>query len=351
MPSNKISTKININKDDSSLNDFLFLWSEFGSRPNKIFLHGDFSKDLVKKIENFEIVNVFREISFESDSDIQNDKVICKVSDNVYLSYIEVDKLLESTFTDITIFYKSNSDSEVVGSLLQDISEYLLCEPISEKTNFYITSLSQTSLEMINLPIKKEIEDIKILYEKNTWKESNKILKKIKSGDAGLAILFGERGLGKSSFINHIVNVVDRDVIFVPNTMIEICINSTDFRKILDKFNKPIVVIDDCETIFSDFFTKSNLLCNNLLQLIDGVVAIDDLTVVAIFNVEDEDEIDQNLIGCNSLIGILEFMRLNKNESQSLSKILKTKNKFTKDSRLVDVIRDKIVENKGKLGF
>ena len=34
---------ININKDDSELNDFLFCWEQFSTRPNKIVIHNTYS--------------------------------------------------------------------------------------------------------------------------------------------------------------------------------------------------------------------------------------------------------------------------------------------------------------------
>ena len=42
---NKISLNLNINKDDSSINDFLYCWNVFDSRPNKILLHDSYLAD------------------------------------------------------------------------------------------------------------------------------------------------------------------------------------------------------------------------------------------------------------------------------------------------------------------
>lgn len=351
MSDKKISTKININKDDSSLNDFLFLWSEFGTRPNKIFLHGEFSKDLLSQIDGFDNVNVFQEISFEPDSDIQNDKSMSKISNSIYLSYVILDKLVDSVLTDLTIYYKSNSDLESCQLLVEQFSEFILEKSNLENSNFWIASLSQSGLEMVNLSNETKSKDIQLYYQKNTWKQSKKVIKRLQKSENGLVIFVGERGCGKSSFIKYLATQVDRDVIYLPNTMVDLCLNSSDFRKILHKFNKPIVVLDDCETIFSETVHRNNLVCNNLIQLIDGVSPVDNLSILAIFNTEDEEEIDHNLLDSNSLFEIVEFNRLGLDESQSLSKILKTKNKFTKDCRLVDVIRDKTPEDKGKLGF
>jgi hypothetical protein len=39
---NKPVLNININKDDSSVNDFLYCWNKFGSRPNRVVLYNTY---------------------------------------------------------------------------------------------------------------------------------------------------------------------------------------------------------------------------------------------------------------------------------------------------------------------
>ena len=55
---------ININKDDSELNDFLHCWGQFGTRPNKIIIYNSFSKDeFIEVLTNYTIEkNVFTEM-------------------------------------------------------------------------------------------------------------------------------------------------------------------------------------------------------------------------------------------------------------------------------------------------
>ena len=134
--------------------------------------------------------------------------------------------------------------------------------------------------------------------------------------------------------------------------MIEHTINNPDFRKFLKRYSKPIIVIDDCEMIFNDYLTKSNMVVNNLLQLSDGFLSETiDVTFIAIFNVEDENEIDRNLIECNNLIDIIDFEFLNSDEANELSIHLGEKAKYKNKTKLVDIIKKNTLQNNKKIGF
>jgi hypothetical protein len=351
MTGKKINTKININKDDSSLNDFLSLWSEFGVRPNKVFIHGDFSEEILEILKKYQTANNFREIAFQADSDVINDKTLIKISDTIFVSLVVVDREVDTQIQDLVIYYKSEDDLKNVEELVDIFKENLLIQDEIRLGNFHIASLSQSGLEVKNIPQKNIREDIEDLYSKKTWKSTNKIIKRLRKGETGLVIFWGERGCGKSNFIDYLTSVVDRDVIFLPNTMTDLATNSPDFRKILTKFHKPIVVIDDCEIVFSEFFTKSNLMCNNLIQLVDSVVPVEELTVITLFNSKDEDDIDHNLLESNALIDLVEFTRLDKEEANELAKTLKIKSKFTGETKLVDVFKANYFETKEKVGF
>jgi hypothetical protein len=55
--------------------------------------------------------------------------------------------------------------------------------------------------------------------------------------------------------------------------MLELTLNSPEFRTFLKKYPKPIVILDDCEMIFNELFSKSNIYVNNILQMVDGLLS------------------------------------------------------------------------------
>ena len=353
MQTKKNNLKININKDDSGLNDFLYLWDIFKTRPNKVLIHGTFDfKETESFFDQYEKVNKFTEIICLEIDDIINDKVLLKSTESIYISYIAVDKLTESAvISDITIYYSSSEDADEVNEIIKSVSEYQVIDDLEEGHNLNVVSLSNNSIELEEIKYDDiDIDNIEEYYSKQTFKDLSKWLKKSKKQQSGLSILYGKRGTGKSSAIKYLATKLDRNLIFVPNNLVDLTINSSDFSKFLRKHENPILILDDCEMIFNEFFTKSNIIVNNLIQLVDGLLS-NKLSIITIFNVEDKSEIDNNLIECNNLIDIVEFTDLSNSEANQLSELLGYKQKHKNDIRLLDLIKNNKSDNKKRLGF
>ena len=353
MQTKKNNLKININKDDSGLNDFLYLWDIFKTRPNKVLIHGTFDfKETESFFDQYEKVNKFTEIICLEIDDIINDKVLLKSTESIYISYIAVDKLTESAvISDITIYYSSSEDADEVNEIIKSVSEYQVIDDSEDGHNLNVVSLSNNSIELEEIKYDDiDIDNIEEYYSKQTFKDLSKWLKKSKKQQSGLSILYGKRGTGKSSAIKYLATKLDRNLIFVPNNLVDLTINSSDFSKFLRKHENPILILDDCEMIFNEFFTKSNIIANNLMQLVDGLLS-NKLSIITIFNVEDKSEIDHNLIECNNLIDIIEFTDLSNSEANQLSELLGYKQKHKNDIRLLDLIKNTKSDNKKRLGF
>ena len=353
MQTKKNNLKININKDDSGLNDFLYLWDIFKTRPNKVLIHGTFDfKETESFFDQYEKVNKFTEIICLEIDDIINDKLLLKSTESIYISYIAVDKLTESAvISDITIYYSSSEDADEVNEIIKSVSEYQVIDDLEEGHNLNVVSLSNNSIELEEIKYDDiDIDNIEEYYSKQTFKDLSKWLKKSKKQQSGLSILYGKRGTGKSSAIKYLATKLDSNLIFVPNNLVDLTINSSDFSKFLRKHENPILILDDCEMIFNEFFTKSNIIVNNLMQLVDGLLS-NKLSIITIFNVEDKSEIDHNLIECNNLIDIVEFTDLSNSEANQLSELLGYKQKHKNDIRLLDLIKNNKSDNKKRLGF
>jgi len=100
---------LNVNKDDAELNDFLYCWEQFESRPNKIVIHNTYSTKLFVELLNTYIIdrNFFTEVLPDEESFIINDKMFVKLSEDSYCSYIIIDRKHEkSMVNEVTFFYK-----------------------------------------------------------------------------------------------------------------------------------------------------------------------------------------------------------------------------------------------------
>lgn len=346
---------ININKDDSDINHFLYCWDKFDDMPNKIKIYNSFSKsEFIEVLDEYIMSkNVVTEIIPDTELDIVNDKVLLKISDTIYLSYIILDRDSENSFIhEVNFLFNSQDDSIIVDEITQKLNTTIL--DFKEEDDLYRLNTIYLSTNGIEIEsVEKVVDDnVELYYNEKTFKSINKLIKSIKKSDKGLSILYGERGTGKTNMISYICDKLDRIVIFIPNNLIENTINNQEFRTFLKKYNRPIIVIDDCEMVFNEVFSKSNIYTNNLLQIVEGFLSDSiQVNVIAIFNVDDSNEIDHSLLDSNVLIDLIEFDYLTVKESSELSRHLGFNRKYKNKTRLVDIIKKTNSKSYIKTGF
>jgi hypothetical protein len=295
--------------------------------------------------------NVFTEVSSYDEELLINDKMFVKLDDSCYMSYIVVDRTSESSFIDnVTFFYKNGYDE--VQDFVDILNECVLDFAHEDSHKLNTMAINQGVLEIEPITNSNDLENVDLYYNSETLKKVDKLVKQIKKSDKGLSIFWGERGLGKTSIINYISSKLDRIVIFIPNNMIDHTINNPEFRKFLKKYDRPILVLDDCEVIFSELYGRSNSFTTNLLQMVDGFLADSiNCNIITLFNISVEEDIDQSLLESNSLVDIVEFKMLNDEESTQLSKHLSNNKKYKNNTKLIDVIKKRSNKEEFEIGF
>jgi hypothetical protein len=345
--------QINISKDDTDLNDFLISWKEMGERPSRITIHNTYLTKLFDDVIREKIVkkNVFTEVTPYDNYLIIDDKMFIKLNNDCYLSYVVSDRMSEDSFIDtITFFYRSGYDG--VQNIIDELNDAILDFSDDDTNNLNTIILTQWGLEIEPISTSIETDGIDEYYNSETFKSTNKLIKSIKKSDKGLSILYGDRGMGKTSIVNYISSKLDRIVIFIPNNMLDHTINNPEFRKFLKRYEKPILVIDDCELFMGDNWGRQNLTTSNLLQMVDGFLSESiNCNIITIFNTDVEDDIDQSLIDCNNLIDIIDFKKLSGEEATSLSKSLGFNKKYKIKSKLIDVIKKRNSNETQDVGF
>jgi hypothetical protein len=353
----KPTLNLNINEDDSELNDFIYCWEVFSSRPNKILIHSSYSSKLFEEvISRYKTQSTnFIEVLNDGESEIiVNMKSFISIEDSkIYCSYIVIDKNSENSMVnELTFFYASEEEAEKVQGLIEELNDCLLNFCDEDINNLNVISFTQNGLEVEPIESELDLDNFELFYSKKTFKDINKLVKDMKKSNKGLSILYGDRGLGKTSVINYIASKLDRIVIFIPNNMIDHTINNPEFRKFLKRYDRPVIIIDDCEMVLGEIFTKSNISSNNLLQMVDGFLSDNlQVSVVTIFNVENEDEIDHTLLDCNNLLKVIDFDELSINESNELSEHLGHNKKYKNKSRVLDIIRNNKTKDIFEIGL
>ena len=351
--SEKSGVNLNINKDDYHLNDYLICWEKFGHRPNKILIHNTYSGKLFDEVISKYIIekNIFTEVIPDTEELIINDKLFIKIDDDCYLSYIVADRLSESSFIDSISFYYANG-YEKVQEFIDELNDCVLdYEDDSNKLNTISLSINGLEIEPVSLH-NIDLDNVDNYYNSDTFRRVEKAVKQIKKADKGLTVFYGERGSGKTSIINYISSKLDRIVIFIPNNMIDHTINNPEFRKFIKKYDKPVLVLDDCEIVFTDNYGRSNMFTSNLLQMVDGFLSDSiNCNIVTIFNIDDEEEIDPSLLECNNLIDVIEFEMLSGEESNSLAKHIQSNKKYKNKTKLIDIIKKRSNKIEFEIGF
>ena len=91
---------------------------------------------------------------------------------------------------------------------------------------------------------------------------------------------------------------------------------------------------------------------NNLLQMVDGFLSDSmEVNVVAIFNVDDEDEIDHSLLESNNLLRVVEFSELTEDESSELSDYLGHKKQYKNKTNVLNIIKNRKTKDSKEFGL
>lgn len=345
---------LNINSDSSNINDYLNSWFSFENRPNQLIIHNSYIYYSFIELVKITSVNKVSEMIPADEDYIINDRCFGKISDNIFLSYVILDRDMdEAVVTDLTFFYKNNEDVEAIYDILDILEEFVVEDQVSEKSKDYKNTLniitvsnSNIGLDVINV---EETQHSDIYYSKLTNKKVRDLVKKIKKSKKGLSIFYGDKGTGKTSMIKNISKDINKDIFFIPNNLIDQVVLNPEFINFIKKNNECILVFDDFELAIDN--SRYNPIVNNIIQMVDSLISdIVSVNIILIFNTEDVSEIEDS-IDCNNIIDVVEFEHLNEEESNKLSEYLGDKTRYKNKNRLIDIIRGKNTNNKKRVGF
>ena len=344
---------INISKDDVDLNDFLFIAHEFEVRPSKLVFYTQFDAsgvwDVISK--DFKVdernINKTSEVIPDGGNFIFNNKYCVKLSDSLFLSFLELDSTNtegneERIITNFTLFYNhSEFTSDELNDLVKKFDRTIMSfdSVEAQEKNFYL-KIGANGYELSPFYTKTDKENIELYYNDDIISKTTKLIKQINKQPRGLTVLWGERGTGKTNLASYITTQVEKQVVYIPSVMIDATINSPEFLTFIERNNNSVILLDDCDMFTEHQHYRFSMSINNIKQLVDGILS-DHLNVhiILITNTDDYEDINNEYMDCNTVITEIEFDELEVDKANELSKFLGKNKTYKNPVKVVDVVK------------
>jgi SpoVK/Ycf46/Vps4 family AAA+-type ATPase len=177
------------------------------------------------------------------------------------------------------------------------------------------------NFELADFDVKQFDVDIETHYNDDFIDSHNIISSSLKSkNNNGIILLHGKYGTGKTYYLRHLINNVDRKFIYFPLNMIG-TINSPEFLPFLSEQPNSVLILEDCESLLvhRDSGSSNASALSNLLNLGDGLLS-DALSVnvICTFNAGIK-KIDDAILRKGRLIARYEFKELELQKAQKLA--------------------------------
>jgi hypothetical protein len=230
------------------------------------------------------------------------------------------DGLLFSIYDNrIDILYSSKISDNERNELIEHIGKYkFTCTTLKQ---FHMVQFSKGSFELANFDIKPFDIDIETHYNDDFQDIHRLIHASLNTIDKnGLILLHGKYGSGKTYYLRHLINNIERKFIYFPLNMIE-ALNSPEFLPFIAGQPNSILILEDCESLLVPRENGSNSASaiSNLLNLGDGLLS-DALSVnvICTFNAGIK-KIDDAILRKGRLLARYEFKELEPLKAQTLA--------------------------------
>ena len=224
----------------------------------------------------------------------------------------------------ILVYYNSKWDISFFENLCKQVhnDDYFYDKDEKGLNNeiSFITE-SQNGLKLTNfIPNRKDVVDINKNYNDDFKEIDGRIKKYISENKNGLILLHSEPGTGKTFYIRHLINNVDKKkFVYIPPNMTNILSNPSFINFAIENLNNSTLIIEDAENVIEQRNSNvSNQSVANLLNLSDGLMSdVLNLQIICTFNCH-VDKIDQALLRKGRLLLKYKFEKLEAKKANDL---------------------------------
>ena len=224
---------------------------------------------------------------------------------------------IERSISDAYVLYGEN-DRESVDEF-EEICKKHYKEPEAKRNNIRLLRVTQMGYDLSDFEL-IPVDDFSIdeQYNDDFKDESEKIENFVKTEQSGIIILHGEKGTGKSTYINHLITEnPDKMFVYFPSALISL-LGEPNFTDFFPRLKNSILILEDCENALrSRESIGGNPVVNQLLNLSDGLLKSLGIKFICTFNAPPE-EIDEAILRKGRLFSKYEFDKLNAEKSSAL---------------------------------
>lgn len=221
-----------------------------------------------------------------------------------------------------------------------------------------------SAFESLSLKIEKKKKEIGVIVEQNNqlvvyyspltrcnFDKDNynndlnhdSIIGELNSEKNGVHLFYGKPGTGKTSYISCLTNLVDKNLIYVPNS-IAARMDSPQFLQLLMNNTNSVFILEDAEKIIVSRELDGHSPIAALLNLSDGLLGQTlKSQFICTFNT-DLDKIDTALLRRGRLLSSHEFLPLEETKAKKLAKKL-GKEFVEGETTLADIYNSEVIKN------
>jgi hypothetical protein len=300
---------------------------------------------------------IYRIVSINENktSEQQNDDILhVESSDKVVIVDHANQTIWEITSNTVQITFVDDYAEKDTNNFKAIVDKIPLKQKESSKRAIQLVASDNGYFYTIQSDIKDTTINLVENYNDGFEKVHEDVLKFVEEKGTGLALLYGTRGSGKSSYLRHIISNTNKKYLLVTNA-IAAHLAEPDFISFLLSQRDSIFILEDCEQILAE--RENNIFGGaiaNILNMSDGLLSdIFNIKFICTFNT-NIDKIDKALLRKGRCKINYEFKELAADKVEKLAKKLKINISEYKAMTLADIYNfsEEVKEKKTKkIGF
>ena len=286
-----------------------------------------------------ELKEKYREVGYQMVvySNINLSKDEKNIGFSIIIPTLNIFARIEKSVSEAYILYGEDDYNAVEE--FEEICKKHYKAPEKKMNNIRLLRITQTGYDLSDFEV-DTVSDfcLEEQYNDDFIPEDERITSFVKNEKSGIIILHGEKGTGKSTYINHLINTnPEKMFVYFPSALVPL-LGEPSFTDFFPRLKDSILILEDCEdALRSRESSGGNRAVNQLLNLSGGLLKSLGIKFICTFNAPPEG-IDEALLRKGRLYSKYEFNKLNPEKSSALlSKLYKKEITVTEPMSLADI--------------